>query len=134
MPRPRFGNLAENKRKSILEAASLEFFERGYGGASVNRIIEAAGISKGAMYYYFDDKEDLFFTVIQDIQDRVFEAVGTLPAVKTPVEFWQEADGFFRYPFMTTLPRIMTSPMVSPSAGTRAMVSGSMTVRSSSAA
>jgi len=96
MPRPRFGNLAENKRKSILEAASLEFFERGYGGASVNRIIAAAGISKGAMYYYFDDKEDLFFTVIQDIQDRVFEAVGTLPAVKTPVEFWQAADGFFR--------------------------------------
>ena len=33
--------------------------------------------------------------------------------------------GFFRYPAMTVLPRTMTSPMVSPSAGTGSMVSAS---------
>ena len=32
----------------------------GFENASLNRIIKKAGISKGAMYYYFDDKMDLY--------------------------------------------------------------------------
>ena len=39
--------------------------------------------------------------------------------------------GFLRYPFMIEWPRIMISPVVSPSAGTRANVSGSATMTSS---
>ncbi len=40
---------------------------------------------------------------------------------------------FLRYPFITTLPRNITSPIVSPSAGTLCIVSGSMTSSASSA-
>jgi len=65
MPRPRFAKLPASKRHRILEAAALEFAELGYSGASLNRIIDAAGISKGATYYYFDDKADLFAAVVQ---------------------------------------------------------------------
>ncbi len=64
MPRPRFAKLPEDKRHRILEAAASEFAEFGYSGASLNRIIDAAGISKGAAYYYFDDKADLFAAVL----------------------------------------------------------------------
>lgn len=64
MPRPRFDKLPADKRQRILEIAATEFASRGFEHASLNRIISAAGISKGAAYYYFDDKADLFATVI----------------------------------------------------------------------
>lgn len=64
MPRPRFEKLPADKRQRILETAAREFASRGFEHASLNRIITAAGISKGAAYYYFDDKADLFATVV----------------------------------------------------------------------
>lgn len=64
-PRARFEKLPQEKRSAILDAATEEFAANGYEGSSLNRIIGAAGISKGAMYYYFDDKHDLFVTVIE---------------------------------------------------------------------
>ncbi len=67
MPRPRFHRLSDNARRSLLEAAAREFAARGYDGASLSRIIEDAGISKGALYYYFDDKADLFATVTEHV-------------------------------------------------------------------
>jgi AcrR family transcriptional regulator len=65
MPHPRFFRLPPDKRARILEAAALEFASAGFRGASLNRIIRAAGISKGAAYYYFDDKADLFAAVVR---------------------------------------------------------------------
>jgi AcrR family transcriptional regulator len=64
VPRPRFENLPVAKRRRILETAALEFATRGFEAASLNRIIRAARISKGAAYYYFDDKADLFTAVV----------------------------------------------------------------------
>src|SRR5689334_4521883 len=66
MPRPRFNTLPPDKRQRILEAAALEFASRVFEQSSLNRIIEAAGISKGAAYYYFDDKADLYATVVHE--------------------------------------------------------------------
>ncbi len=65
MPRPRFENLAPHRRSRILEIAGQEFARRGYDSASLNQILGAAGVSKGAAYYYFDDKADLFATVVR---------------------------------------------------------------------
>ncbi len=50
MPRPRFYKLPEEKRERILEAAAKEFVAHGFEGASLNQILTAAGISKGAAY------------------------------------------------------------------------------------
>jgi AcrR family transcriptional regulator len=66
MPRPRFDKLPPDKRRRILEAAALEFAAHGFERASLNRIIAAAEISKGATYYYFDDKADLYATVVTE--------------------------------------------------------------------
>jgi AcrR family transcriptional regulator len=65
MPRPRFERLSKNKRLRILEAAAKEFAAHGYETASLNHILEEAEISKGAAYYYFDDKADLFLTTLR---------------------------------------------------------------------
>lgn len=64
MPRPRFEKLSENRRERIMEAAAREFAAHGFHNASLNQILDGAEISKGAAYYYFDDKADLFATTV----------------------------------------------------------------------
>ena len=62
-----------------MRAALDEFAQHGFHDASLNRVIEAAGISKGSLYYYFDGKEDLFAYVAQTGLGGLFAEVGTLP-------------------------------------------------------
>jgi len=87
-PLPRFHKLPEDKRRRILDAAADEFAENGFDGASFNRIIAAAGISKGAMYYYFADKADAYGAVMDEMMDRV-EAVAAAAERPTDAEsYW----------------------------------------------
>ena len=62
--------LDDAKRARLMEAAVEEFSERGIEAASYNKIIERSGLSKGTVYYYFDNKEALLYTVLEDIGDR----------------------------------------------------------------
>ncbi|MBW1880927.1 MAG: TetR/AcrR family transcriptional regulator [Deltaproteobacteria bacterium] len=66
MPRPRFQRLSPERRAQILETAAKHFAEHGYDRASLNRILAECAVSKGAAYYYFDDKADLFSTVVEE--------------------------------------------------------------------
>lgn len=63
----------------ILRAAVDEFAARGFHDASLNRVIEAAGISKGSMYYYFDGKEDLYAYAARTELERLFARLGSFP-------------------------------------------------------
>lgn len=60
----RLENLDEEKRERILYAALKEFAEHGYEKASTNRIVKAAGIGKGMLFYYFNSKKDLYVYLI----------------------------------------------------------------------
>lgn len=88
MPRPRFRKLAPDKQRAILSAAFDEFAAHGLQGASFNRIIERAGLSKGAMYYYFDDKEDLYLAVLSGAMAEIVAQLGDMPDVQGAPEFW----------------------------------------------
>ncbi|GAB6856174.1 TetR/AcrR family transcriptional regulator [Microbacterium xylanilyticum] len=79
MVRPRFAKLSAAQQQSIVQAAMDEFATYGFHDASLNRVIEAAGISKGSMYYYFDGKEDLYGYVTQLGLAGLVEKVGPLP-------------------------------------------------------
>ncbi len=59
-----FNKISDEKRKKILDAAIMEFSERGFESANVNNIAQKAGISVGSVYKYFNNKEDLFLTII----------------------------------------------------------------------
>ncbi len=90
MARNRFDNLEPERQEAILAAAADEFALRGYAGASLSRIIEGAGISKGSLYYYFDDKEDLFATAVATAIDRLLEAVGGVELEElTAASYWE---------------------------------------------
>lgn len=90
MPRPRFHKLEPERQSAILRTAAEEFAEHGYEAASFNRIIERVGISKGAIYYYFDDKEDLYATVLRDAMERLVLAAGDVSHARDARSFWQE--------------------------------------------
>ena len=96
MARPRFNNLPPEKQRSILLAAAGEFARNGYQKASFNRIIQETGLSKGAMYYYFDDKMDLYKTVMIRLADRMVSEMGSFPETETPEQFREEYNEFFR--------------------------------------
>lgn len=96
MPRPRFEKLDSARRAAILSSAAQEFAEHGFEGASYNRIIERSGLSKGAMYYYFDDKQDLFVTTLSDALQRLVVEVGNVEAAHDAEAFWQEVRTWYR--------------------------------------
>lgn len=53
------------KRLKILEAATARFAESGYEATSMDDLAAAAGVSKGSLYDYFQNKEDLFYAVFE---------------------------------------------------------------------
>ena len=54
----------------ILDTAERLFIEKGYDHASLQDIIDATGLSKGAIYHHFASKEDIFFSVCERIGRR----------------------------------------------------------------
>lgn len=56
----KFENLDEDKKQRIIDAAVEEFNLHGYVGASTNNIVKNAEISKGSLFNYFENKENLF--------------------------------------------------------------------------
>ena len=66
MPLARYESIDETLKARILDVSKQEFAMHGYENASYNKIIQKIGISKGSMYYYFENKEDLFITCFLD--------------------------------------------------------------------
>jgi len=91
MPRLRFQRAAAEKREALLDAATLEFAKHGYEDASINRILLAAGFSKGSFYYYFDDKPDLAVAVVERWARRFESLYEGFSSPRTPEEFWAAA-------------------------------------------
>jgi AcrR family transcriptional regulator len=54
------------KRRQILEGARAVFLARGFDAASMADIAKAAGVSKGTLYVYFKDKDELFAEIVHD--------------------------------------------------------------------
>jgi len=68
----------------------------GFEGASLNRILSAAGMSKGQAYYYVADKAELFRTVIERSLQRLAKAIDAgFPEPTTAEEFWQQTAAIF---------------------------------------
>ncbi len=89
MARERFNHLSPERQEVILAAAGIEFAEHGYAAASISRILERAGTSKGTLYYYFEHKADLLATVVDRALARMIADVG-MPALEDldAATFW----------------------------------------------
>lgn len=60
----------EARRTQILEGARRAFAEHGYEGATVAKLEEATGLSRGAIFHYFENKNDLFVELAMDMNVR----------------------------------------------------------------
>jgi AcrR family transcriptional regulator len=100
---------ADRSQATILAAARDEFADHGLGGARMDRIAERAGLNKRLIYYYFEDKEQLFRAVLEqayrDIreEERKLKLLELQPAqaLRKLVEFtW---DYYLAHPEFLTL-------------------------------
>lgn len=118
MARPRFSNLDPDTRRRILETAAVEFAKRGFEGVSLNQLIDQLGMSKGSFYYYFDDKEDLFTTVVDFAWKVVVPAEGLDLASFEADTFWPGLQSLMREararvrenPWLVGFTRLMYDP------------------------
>jgi AcrR family transcriptional regulator len=58
------------RRKQIVDGARKAFAEHGYEGATVARLEEATGLSRGAIFHYFENKKDLFIELAMEMSTR----------------------------------------------------------------
>jgi AcrR family transcriptional regulator len=74
-------------RRKILEAAFVEFYKNGFQGGSLNRIVAAAGTTKGALFHHFAGKQELGYAVIDEIIAPILEQRWLAPvaASKDPI-------------------------------------------------
>lgn len=77
----------EKRRAHILAAAAKLFGQRGYHGTSVADVIEAAEISRGTFYLYFDSKDAVFLELMEQFIQRIMSVVEVVdPEGAAPTE------------------------------------------------
>ena len=97
MPRPKQADPLA--RRQILAAALVVFSQRGYAGTTLDDITAEANLSKGAIYWYFDNKADLFASLLGErasvfselLDDAARRASGPLAALRAMWLRWMEA-------------------------------------------
>ena len=76
----------------LLQSALSLFAEKGYEGTSIREIIEGAGVTRPVLYYYFENKEDLFRRIVEskfneltsniaEIKGSFSDSIGQLKAI-----------------------------------------------------
>ena len=93
----------------LINAAMDLFASYGYRGTSLARIARAAGVTKGALYWHFHDKEDFFLAVSERVLEEWSKALGDEQSVATAAEFRE----FFLKMFETSAELNTTNPWVS---------------------
>jgi AcrR family transcriptional regulator len=76
----------EATRRLLMNIAREEFSRHGFAGASTEKIVERAQVTRGALYHQFKDKQDLFRAVFEEAQADIVNAIGA--AVETSEDGW----------------------------------------------
>ena len=111
---PRWRRLPEERPQQIIDAALEIFGERGLAAARLEDIAKRAGLSKGTIYLYFPNKEELFrevirTTIIAQIEraERELAAATQQSAHETLAQFVRGYWGFLRSPTFAALFRLI---------------------------
>lgn len=78
---------AEGTRAALIDAARPLFAERGYAAVGTEQIVAAARVTRGALYYHFEDKRDLFRAVFAVVDQELVEDVARVALAEADV--WQ---------------------------------------------
>jgi AcrR family transcriptional regulator len=115
---PRWRRLPEERPRQILEAALAVFAERGLAAARLDDIAKRAGLSKGTIYLYFPNKEELFREVVRTsviaFIARAEASFESQPDARHALDAWTE--GYWRWLRSPTFPvmhRLMSADLTS---------------------
>ncbi|GAA2792312.1 helix-turn-helix domain-containing protein [Saccharopolyspora taberi] len=92
MPRVSQDHL-EARRRQILDGSRSCFARFGYEGATVRRLEEATGLSRGAIFHHFKDKESLFLALAEDDAGRMADVVAEQGLVQVMRDLLDERSG-----------------------------------------
>lgn len=110
---PRWRRLPEERPKQILDAALAAFAERGLAASRLEDIAKRAGLSKGTIYLYFPNKEELFREVIRSNVIAFIESAEARLEVMDPrqaLSAWMEGYwGWLRSPVFPAMHRLVNS-------------------------
>ncbi len=73
-------------RERLLESAKILFSQKGYYATSVEDIVESAGLSKGAFYFYFKSKEELFKSLVEEMHLNIAKRLENFLERDLPLE------------------------------------------------
>ncbi|MGI8766687.1 MAG: TetR/AcrR family transcriptional regulator [Gemmatimonadaceae bacterium] len=112
---PRWRRLPEERPHQILQAALEVFDEHGLAGARLEDIAKRAGVSKGTIYLYFPNKEELFREMVRSTVVEAIVAGEQIPEVGTAVDqlttFMRGYWGFVRTPAFAVIYRVAVSEL-----------------------
>ena len=66
---------ARNTRETLLKAGEIAFSERGYHATSISEICERAGLANGTFYRYFENKDDIFATLVERLEQALCDCI-----------------------------------------------------------
>jgi AcrR family transcriptional regulator len=73
-------------RDQLIEVATRLFAERGYEDTSIEAVLTAAGVSRGALYHHFAGKDALFEAVVESVENRIMAELTTaVDGVRDPL-------------------------------------------------
>jgi AcrR family transcriptional regulator len=81
----------EDRRRQLLEAATVVFAEKGYRNAGVGDIIAQARVARGTFYLYFTSKQQIFLAIVEDFHGRVTRALEAMDGADSPAGGTQAA-------------------------------------------
>jgi AcrR family transcriptional regulator len=84
---------SEATRKALVAAGRELFAGRGYRATSTQEVVKLAGVTRGALYHHFRDKEDLFAAVFEDQSEEIIRRVGKAANLAGPVGTWEHFVG-----------------------------------------
>lgn len=77
----------QQRRANIMSAATDVFIEHGYEHTTMKHVMDAAGVSRGGLYQYFSNKEDLFEAILEEgLSD---ESENTENLLRTTESYWK---------------------------------------------
>jgi AcrR family transcriptional regulator len=82
---PEKQELSELRRDQILQAATVVFARLGFHKARMEDIVKEAGLSKGAVYWYFDSKDEIITTILDRFMDRELENFQQISQAEGPI-------------------------------------------------
>ena len=67
-------------RRTLLDVARRLFAERGYAAVGTEEIVRAAGVTRGALYHQFADKQALFAAVLEEVEAELVQQIAQVAA------------------------------------------------------